>query len=201
MPKFSIIIPLHNSAKFCRKCLDSVAFQTFKDYELIVVCDNCKDNSAEVAREYTDKVLITSYGTDGSRNAGLDIATGEWILFLDDDDWWLHEYVLEQLDGKLKTLGDIDVLCFSFIFKGWCYATPRQMNGALWIAVWNKCWKRSFIGNVRFPADVLPADGQFHLSMLHKNPKIEEWDMPMYYYNFLHEGSQSWCGREGVKYE
>ena len=47
MPKFSIIVPLHNSADFCRKCLDSVKFQTYTDYELIIVCDKCVDNTAD----------------------------------------------------------------------------------------------------------------------------------------------------------
>jgi len=192
MPKFSIIVPLHNSADFCRKCLDSVKQQTFKDYELIIICDKCEDNSADVAREYTDNVIITEFGNDGmSRNAGLDRANGEWILFLDDDDWWLHEYVLEQIDRKLNEVGaNIDLLCFSFIFKGWMYAEPHHPQGGMWIAIWCKCWKRSFIGTTRFP-NVYPADAQFHRRILAKNPRTLEWDMPMYYYNYMRKGSQS----------
>lgn len=190
--KYSIIIPLHNSAEFCRKCLDSVKQQTFTDYELIIICDKCSDNSAEIAREYTDKVIITEFGNDGmSRNAGLDVAKGEWILFLDDDDWWLHEYVLEQIDNKLKQVGNqIDILCFSFIFKGWCYAKPNHPEGGLWIAVWSKCWKRSSIGTTRFD-NVYPADVTFHRKMMAKNLRRAEWDMPIYYYNYLRKGSQS----------
>jgi len=192
MPKYSIIIPLHNSAEFCRKCLDSVKQQTFTDYELILICDKCEDNTEEIAREYTDKVIVTEYGNDGmSRNAGLDKATGEWILFLDDDDWWLHEYVLAQIDEKLNEVGHhIDLLCFSFIFKHWCYAKPHHPNGSLWIAIWCKAWRRSFIGDTRFP-NVYPADAPFHSIMMRKRPRIVEWDMPLYYYNYMRKGSQT----------
>lgn len=190
MPKFSIIIPTHNSAEFMRKCLDSVVEQICKDYELIIICDKCEDDTETIAREYTDKVIVTDYGNDGmARNAGLDIATGEWVLFLDDDDWWLHEYVLEQLDEKTKTTS-ADLLAFSFIFKHWMYAKPHHPSGGLWVAVWCKCWKRSFIGSTRFPY-VYPSDLAFHRLIMAKNPRVVEWDMPMYYYNFMRKGSQT----------
>ncbi len=92
MPKFSIIIPAHNSAKFIKKALDSVKIQTFKDYELIVVCDACTDKTAEIARKYTDKVIKVDFTNEGrTRNVGLDAAVGDWILWIDDDDWWMHE--------------------------------------------------------------------------------------------------------------
>ncbi len=191
MPKYSIIVPLHNSAEFCQKCLDSVRDQTFKDYELIIVCDKCTDNTEQVAREYSDRVLVTEYGNDGmARNAALDQATGEWVLFLDDDDWWLHEYVLEQINEKLREAGNIDLLCFSFIFKGWCYAKPHHPSGGLWIAIWCKAWRRAAIGNTRFD-NVYPADVTFHKKMMAKPLRKAYWDMPMYYYNYMRKGSQS----------
>ena len=190
MPKFSIIVPTHNSEEFMSKCLDSVVSQTCKDYELIIICDKCSDNTENIARTYTDKIIVTDYGNDGmARNAGLDVATGDWILFLDDDDWWLHEYVLEQINDKVGKQNE-DLLCFSFIFKHWMYAPPQHPSGHLWIAVWCKCWRRSFIGTERFP-NVYPADAPFHAKMMNKHPKIVKWDMPMYYYNYMRKGSQT----------
>ena len=188
--KFSIILPAHNSEKFIRKALDSIHSQTYKDYELIVICDSCEDNTEEIARLYTAKVISVNYCNDGlTRNVGLDVAQGDWILFMDDDDWWLHEYVLEQLAEKL---GDEDILCFSFIFKHWKYATPTGNDGNRWVAVWNKCWRRNFIGSTRFPAIMPNSDLYFHTAVFNKNPKIVDWDMPMYYYNYMHEGSLTW---------
>ena len=62
MPKFSIIVPTHNSEEFMSKCLDSVVSQTCKDYELIIICDKCSDNTEKIARTYTDKVIVTDLG-------------------------------------------------------------------------------------------------------------------------------------------
>lgn len=192
-PRYSIIIPAYNAEGHIRKALDSVISQTFKDYELIVVCDSCNDHTEEIARQYGAKVIPVQYHNDGlSRSRGLDEAKGEWVLFMDDDDWWLHEYVLWQIDEKLKSISDnTDVLCFSFIFKGVCYASPRGNRGRHWIAVWNKCWKREKIENTRFPNVKMCSDRYFHEAMFKKGLNVYEWDMPLYYYNYLRQGSQT----------
>lgn len=190
--RFSIIIPAYNSEHYITKALDSIKSQTFTDYELIVVCDSCEDNTVEIAKSYGARVFIVSYHNDGlTRSKGLDEARGEYILFMDDDDWWLHEYVLEQLNNELTRLKDVDILAFSFIFKGVCYAYPTRNHGKLWIAVWNKCWKRKAIGKTRFPNVHSCSDSYFHKEMMEKKLKIYTWDMPMYYYNYLREGSIS----------
>lgn len=190
--RFSIIIPTHNAENYIRKALDSIKQQTFTDYELIVVCDSCTDKTQEIAEEYGARTAVVDFHQDGfTRNKGIDMAQGEWILFMDDDDWWLHEYVLEQLNEKLLQNPKIDVLCFSFIFKHWKYASPKGNNGNRWIAVWNKCWRREFIGNTRFSKRYSKSDVDFNFAMMDKDPKILDWDMPMYYYNYLRPGSIS----------
>lgn len=197
--KFSIIIPAYNSAKHIRKALDSIAQQTYKDYELIVVCDNCWDDTQKIAESYGAVTKAVKYGCDGlTRNVGLSMAQGEWVLFMDDDDWWLHEFVLEMLANKLDQVS-CDILAFSFIFKGVCYAKPLKPNGHHWIAIWNKCWKREFIKDARFPDIYSVSDRYFVQEVMHKHPKIVDWDMPMYYYNYLREDSIS--QQSGQSYE
>lgn len=199
MPRFSIIIPAYNAADRIHKGLDSIKSQTFTDYELIVICDNCTDNTAQIAESYGAKAMPVNFGNDGlSRSKGLDVATGEWILFMDDDDWWLHEYVLELIDEKLRYHNNaMDVLCFSFIFKGYKYARPNGNRGHHWAAVWNKCWKRSVIGDTRFPNIHSCSDLYFHQDMFAKHLTIIDWDMPIYYYNYLRPGSISWQDKNG----
>ena len=190
--KFSIIVPAYNAEDRIRKVLDSVIQQTYKDYELIVVCDSCKDKTEEIAKEYGAKTFAVNFHNDGSsRNAGLDNAKGDWVLFLDDDDWWLHEFVLQQLAERVGQENE-DILCFSFIWKGMKYASPKSNANALYPAVWNKCWRRSFIGSTRFPNVYASSDYEFWKRILAKQPKLAMWDMPMYYYNYLREGSISW---------
>ena len=185
--KFSIIIPAYNAAGHIRRALDSIKCQTYTDYELIVVCDSCEDNTAEIAETYGAHVIEVNYNRDGlTRNAGIDAARGEWLLFMDDDDHYLHEYVLQMLADRVGTHGE-DVLRFSFIFKGRGYAKCGD-----WIAVWNKAWKRAFIGDTRFSDIKWWSDVDFNCAMMAKKPRIADWDMPLYYYNYMREGSISW---------
>ena len=189
--KFSIIIPAYNAKDHIQKALQSIRSQTFKDYELIVVCDSCTDSTPQIAKDYGAKVITVNYHNDGlSRDAGLDVAKGDWVLFMDDDDWWLHEFVLELLADKVGKENE-DILVFSFIWKDIRYAQPLSPSGEYYPAVWNKCWRREFIGNTRFPNVYSISDYYFHTEMMKKKPKIVHWDMPMYYYNYLREGSIS----------
>jgi len=200
--RFSIIIPAHNSESYIRRGLDSIKSQTFKDYELIVICDSCTDQTEAVAKEYGAITERVGFGRDGlTRNQGLSHAQGDWVLFMDDDDWWLHEYVLEQLDKKLTESPNIDVLCFSFIFKGWKYATPLGNRGNHWTAVWNKCWRRDFIQGCKFSNEWSVSDVTFHRQVFAKNPIVLDWDMPMYYYNYLRKGSISERDHHGIPKE
>ena len=189
--KFSIIIPAHNSAGYIDNALDSIAEQTFEDYELIVVCDSCTDNTEEIAKSYGARTVAVDYHCDGpTRNKGLEMAQGDWVLFMDDDDWWLHEFVLQQLADRLDNT--MDILCFSFIFRGIKYAHPYGNGGSYWVACWNKCYRRSVIEDARF-SNVTDgsADVQFYSMMFNKGLRIAVWDMPMYYYNYYREGSIS----------
>lgn len=186
--KFSLILPAHNAADRIRKALDSVRDQSFTDYELIVVCDACEDDTASIAREYGAIVDEVGFHNPGpTRSRGLDIATGEWVLFMDDDDWWLHEFAFEQINDNL---GDEDLLCFGFIWKYRGYAAPLRRNNSLWPAPWNKAWRRSAIGDTRFPEEY-PDDYLFHCAMMDKHPKLKYLNMPLYYYNYWRDGSIS----------
>jgi glycosyltransferase involved in cell wall biosynthesis len=104
--RVSVIIPLYNKALYIRRALDSIARQTFKDFELIVVDDGSTDEGARIVLEYSDSRLrlITqaNAGPGAARNRGILEARGEFIAFLDADDEWLPEYLEEgvrRLEG------------------------------------------------------------------------------------------------------
>ena len=181
--KFSIIIPAHNSAPFIQQCLSSIKAQIFNDYEIIVVCDSCNDNTAEIAKSYGAIVKEVNVRNDGlARNAGLDVAQGEYILFIDSDDWWISENTFQIISDNM---GDYDVLAFGFHWKGIGDQGPRCPDGRLYPHVWNKCWQRAFIGNTRFPNMYPDSDRAFHNIMMNKLPELKEIDDVLYYYDFL----------------
>ena len=89
-PFFSVIVPAHNSVRFIRTGLMSIKNQEFHDYELIVVCDSCTDDTETIVKRYADKTIRSDlHSGGGARNIGLDAARGTWILFMDDDDWFM----------------------------------------------------------------------------------------------------------------
>ena len=196
--RFSVIIPAYNAEDHITPALESIKAQSFKDYELIVVCDSCTDRTEEIAKSYGARTISIEAHNDGvSRSTGLDAAHGDFILFLDDDDWFLHEFVFAVIDEVIRTV-TADIYCFSFIWQHVGYARPNSNNGTLYPSVWNKCWRREFIGDTRFTNKEWACDTEFHRKMFRKSPKAYFWDMPMYYYNFMRPGSQTWKMQRNV---
>ena len=186
-PFFSVIVPAHNAEGRIRRGLDSIKRQTFKNYELIIVCDDCQDKTAEVAKEYTDRVYEVGWHSCGkTRNRGLDEAKGEWILFMDDDDWWKTDEAFEIIAHAIRQGGKFDVLAFGFTFGGNGYAS--QYPGHLYIAIWNKAWRRGFIGDTRFP-EVPHSDDVGFAEATHYRANFRYIDDDLYYYDYMRPGS------------
>ena len=115
MIKFSIIIPVYNVEKYLKKCLDSVLSQTYTNYEVIIVCDKCEDESEKIVDKYVKnhsnfkKIYKEKTGLSMARNIGVENACGEYILFLDSDDYIASE-LLSVLNDNLND--NLDVLRF-----------------------------------------------------------------------------------------
>lgn len=107
-PKLSIIIPVYNAEKYLERCMDSIYAQTFNDYEIILVNDGSKDKSADVCRSYCEKDERVQFidkengGAGSARNAGIEVARGEYLAFPDVDDWietTMYEELLQLSQG------------------------------------------------------------------------------------------------------
>ena len=118
--KISIIVPIYNVEKYITKCLESVKKQTLTDFECLLIDDGTKDNSIEVAKEVTkdDKRFIYYHKENGglsdARNYGLEKATGEYVFFLDSDDY-IKEDLLEKAYAMAKK-HDSDIACFDIMY-------------------------------------------------------------------------------------
>lgn len=100
MFKVSVIIPTYNRARYICRAINSVLDQTFTDYEIIVVDDGSTDNTREVLAPYGGKIVYipqTNQGVSAARNKGIEQAKGEYIAFLDSDDYWMPEKLIEQV--------------------------------------------------------------------------------------------------------
>lgn len=180
--RFSIIIPVYNVEKYIRKCMDSVMNQTFRDYEVIVVNDETPDNSMAIVQEYADAFpgriqVIHQKNTrqGGARNNGVSKARGEYILFVDSDDY-VALNMLETVDAKLQE-NPCDILVFCHVpvspegkllgepeycaLEPGCYVPERDKNVVLIpTGPVNKAFRREFYVNthVQFPEKLLYED-------------------------------------------
>lgn len=113
MVKLSVVVPIYNVEKYLPKCLDSIINQTFKDFECFLVNDGSKDNSLSIIKDYLKKddrfILIDKEngGLSDARNAGLAKATGEYIYFLDSDDFIENDLFARCIDKLDKTKADM----------------------------------------------------------------------------------------------
>ena len=112
--KVSIIIPFHNTEKYIEKCLDSIAKQTYKNIEVLLIDDGSTDNSRDICEKYVklDKrfQILThkkNRGTATARNTGLDFVTGDYICFIDSDDYVHKDFVSKLLSSAIKHKADI----------------------------------------------------------------------------------------------
>jgi len=189
-PFFSVIVTEHNAEKYMRKGLDSIINQTFTDYELIIICDACNDNTVAIAREYSNKVFEVDWANCGKTyNKGLEEVTGKWILFMDDDDWWATSDAFQIIANTLQNDEEYDMLAFGFIFGNNGYhatQSPKQ----LYYAPWSKAWRASFVGNTRFAEVPHSADVSF-ANATHSRAKIRFINDALYYYNYMRPGSIS----------
>lgn len=117
MPKISIIIPVYNSENYLKKCLDSVFSQTFDDYEVIIVNDGSPDGSQAIIDRYLgahpDRIIALQQenaGQAAARNKGFSLARGEYVFFVDSDDY-LHREALQKAYSHAVS-HDLDIVCF-----------------------------------------------------------------------------------------
>lgn len=120
IPLFSIIVPVYNVEEFVHKTLSSVLAQNFNSYELIIVNDGSTDKSGEIcyslAQHYPQITFVqtSNGGVSAARNLGLKIAKGHYIMFLDGDDYWEGDYILNDIANIIEEKNAPDVILHSF---------------------------------------------------------------------------------------
>lgn len=188
----SIIIPVYNLERFLLPMLCSLLAQDFGEYtaEIIFVLNNCTDRSETVIRmSGLDCTVINceKQGCGPARNAGLEIAAGRYIWFMDGDDWLMSDTaVRDVLDVAYAE--DADIV--------WVPYKSDKFNWYWFSMVWQYLFRREFVGDLRFPDYQPSEDDAFTGELLDKAgygrfepTNIPHVDRPLYYYNYMREGS------------
>lgn len=204
--KVSVIIPVYNQEELVIRCLDSIPKRD--DVEIIVINDGSTDDTLKVLNEYKSKypnLKIKSYknnkGVSYARNKGIETSTGEYLIFIDSDDYIIPDVFNDIVDNELQL---VDIVFYNMIDnQGNEYIVDkyRVMNrvGAF------KFVNRDFIGDTRYKVKVqVGEDALFHESLMVKAPTFKCTGKLMYHYNFPRKGSltdlyNSWSNGHGNK--
>ena len=191
--KLSIIVPVYKVEEYLGECVDSLLSQTIDDYEVILVDDGSPDNSGKIADEYAAvnpdmiRVLHIDNGGQGrARNFALDIAKGDFVGFVDSDDWVTHDMYEKMYTRAAETGADVVVCDFMERFAdGRESMLPASLQDN-WLgsagSSCNKIFRRSLVGELRFPVGLWYEDFYFSAVMLLRSKHTEFIAEPLYIY-------------------
>lgn len=187
----SVIVPIYNVEPYLRQCVDSIINQTYPDLEIILVDDGSTDGSGKIADSYDDpriKVFHTeNRGLSAARNLGIDHAHGEYISFVDADDWIEPDLLLQTV----SLIDDADILCHHSIithseelsFTGY-NALIALFNGIIPTAAWGKLYRRNCFADIRFPEGRICEDTATTYKILLHSSHIICTNVLGYHYRF-----------------
>lgn len=179
-PQVSVIVPIYNTEKYLKRCVDSIINQTYPNLEMILVDDGSTDDSGKLCDEYAKQdarirvIHQKNGGPSTARNAGLDICNGEYIAFVDSDDLLRPDFVEKMVQAAQNQDAEI-VQCRTYAFKDvlkvdndkvrteydntstlltgekMCYKLLYDANASDWTCVFTKLYRRDMFSQLRFP--------------------------------------------------
>lgn len=198
MPKVSVIVPVYNTEKYLKRCLDSLVNQTLSDIEILIVNDGSTDNSQEIINSYKlrfpDKIITYTKpngGLSDARNYAIPFTNGEYISFIDSDDY-IELNMFEEMYNKAKSK-DLDLLECNFIWEypltnkydiGKPYTNKEDFFIFGRVMACNKLFKSYIIKNhnIKFPLGLKYEDIEFFYKLI---PYIKKCDLiNNYFYHY-----------------
>ena len=204
--KFSIIIPAYNVADYLENCVESILKQTYDNYEIIIVDDGSTDETGKVADELLTQskqinvVHQSNGGASKARNTGMKRATGDYILFLDGDDFWSDSHFLKQIASELTIkLVDVIIFGYSYYYDNEIKESPISRLKDLGEATnyglfngpnWNKCISKKLINKgLSFPEDLVSEDSLYCSSIMKRMESFSVITSTQYMYRQNRAGS------------
>ncbi len=182
MPKVSVVVPIYNVEKYIKKCLDSLVNQTLQEIQIILVNDGSTDESGNIAKEYaskyTNKIIYLEKengGLSDARNFGMRYTEGEYIAFLDSDDYVENTMYEEMYNKALQENSDYVECDFLWEYpdkvkkdKRIPYSNKKEMLTNVRVVAWNKLIKREILekNNISFPKGLRYEDIEFTYKLI-----------------------------------
>lgn len=206
MEKISVIVPIYNVEKYLERCIQSIIKQTYKNLEIILVNDGSTDNCARICEEYAQRdsrikvIHKKNGGLADARNKGLEIATGEYIGFIDSDDY-IEEDMYEYLYSLLQeNNADISICGKYLVYEDGEIKSKYNVNDGIKVfnteealiqlnsfssfnmSVWDRLYKAEIVKDIKFPFGKKSEDYFVMYQYFSKAQKVVVSELPKYYY-------------------
>lgn len=207
MNLISVIIPIYNVRNYLRRCVDSVCNQEYRNLEIILVDDGSTDESGRLCDEYAEadtriKVIHQkNAGLSAARNSGIDVAQGEYIVFVDSDDWVHESYVSHLYELLQENDSDIAICSYYYVDRDYAVLPPLATESVETISgdeavyrctdvrisekynvAWNKIYHRSLFKTIRYPVGKINEDEFTSYKLYKLANKVTITDKCLYYY-------------------
>lgn len=224
MEKVSIIIPVYNTEKYLKKCIDSILNQTYNNIEVLIVDDGSTDKSAQICDKYINNekvkvVHIKHQGISFARNTGLDMVTSNYVCFIDSDDYVDNDFI-EFLYNQVTT-NDVDIAACAFDYVAFNNSKSNihkkdklyifnshealvkmcDFNEAFSCICCNKIYKTKLFKDLRFQENIMYEDLCINIELLKKTTKIAYFSTIKYHYCRERKESTTNSSYNGKEYD
>lgn len=209
--KVSVIVPVYNTEKYLKNCIDSLLKQNFEDYEIIVINDLSPGNAEEIIKSYNDKKIVyiknkTNKGIGYNRNLGIKKAKGEYVCFIDSDDYVKEDFISKMYNYSKENNLDLCVCDYvnvdeegnklkEFNLSDFCITNYEGNNKILCeinLAPWNKLYKKDMLvkNKIEFSETLKYEDLSFVALSIKNSKKIGKINEQLNYYT-IHNNSET----------
>ncbi|MBQ6372862.1 MAG: glycosyltransferase family 2 protein [Clostridia bacterium] len=211
----SVIVPVFNVEPYLSRCLDSLLAQDLRDIEIIVVDDGSTDGSPAICDAYRDcdariRVFHTqNRGLSAARNLGIGNARGEWVMFVDSDDWVEPGFCQTPYRAAVESGADLVIFGFTVFkedgridTKGFRMEAPVPPQAAVEFginAAWNKLYRRALFDGIRYPEGRLFEDALTTYRLVYRAHRIAALDAPLYNYKKRQKSISTTCDERSCR--
>lgn len=209
--KVSVIVPVYNTEKYLKNCIDSLLKQNFEDYEIIVINDLSPGNAEKIIKSYNDKKIVyiknkTNKGIGYNRNLGIKKAKGEYVCFIDSDDYVKEDFISKMYNYSKENNLDLCVCDYvnvdeegnklkEFNLSDFCITNYEENNKILCeinLAPWNKLYKKDMLvkNKIEFSETLKYEDLSFVALSIKNSKKIGKINEQLNYYT-IHNNSET----------
>ena len=204
-PRFSIIVPLYNKADYVRKALESILTQSYTNYEVVIIDDESTDNSLSIVNDFVKTVESGKWkvesqpnsGVAAARNNGVAKSKGEFVCFLDADDWWEPTF-LEEIDRMIAEYPDAGLYATNYVYykpgkthvalnleRGYInYPEANLQSGSMPVTSITTCMPRKVFDEMRgFPVGIKLGEDLLLWAKTALHYKVAFCEKPLAYYN------------------